>query len=413
MTSISVGRPVVMFDPGCFLPYYVDSLCRSLGTLGVRARVIASPPLFESVDAGGTYDIDHFFFPFLRGTARALVRHRRAIRQAIKGLSYPFGLWRTWRALRDGPPGVFHIQWAPIPALDRLLVGALRKRGWRIVYTVHDPLAGSADSARRRYQREILGLADAVIVHTARQYEEVTTSVPEVASRVHVIPHGGARVAVADAADRARCRERLRVGANRPLVVAFGQLKPYKGLEYLVAAMPNVAATHPDVLLVIAGEPLMPLGGLEHQIDALGLLDHVSLRPGFVPSPEVSTYLHAADLLVAPYVSIGASGVVVMAQAHGLPVVVTRVGGLPEFVERDECGFVVEPRSAPALADAICRALADHEALRRMGDRARRRLERDNDWSDVAERTLALYEARATRSRFDTPDRGARSVLQP
>ena len=407
-----VGRRVVMFDPGYFLPYYVDSLCRSLADIGVRARVIASPPLFERVDPGVAYDVDYLFFPFLRGVARALVRRRRAPRQAIKGLSYPFGLARTWRELRDGPPGVFHIQWAPVPVLDRLLVRALKRRGWRIVYTVHDPLPGPSRPRARRAQRELLGLCDALIVHTAQQRQEVAAAAPEVTNRLHVIAHGGARVPVPNAKDRRRCRERLGVNPDRPLLLSFGLLKPYKGLEYLIEAMPDVVARFPDVMLLIAGEPLMPLGPLEARIDRLGLRDHVLLRPGFVPTSDVSMHFHGADLLVAPYVSIGASGVVVTAQAHGLPAVVTRVGGLPEFVEPDECGFVVEPRSPAALAGAICRALGNPEALAAMGRRARQRLARDNDWSHVAGRTLALYEASGARRRGTTPERAAEAVAQ-
>jgi glycosyltransferase involved in cell wall biosynthesis len=391
-----------MFDPGAFLPYYVDALCRSLSALGVTVRVVASPPLFEPVDPGGAYEIDHFFFPFLRDAVRALVRRRTTIRQVVKGLSYPFGLLRTWRALRRGPTGVFHVQWTPFPALDRLLVRALRQRGWRIVYTEHDPLPAPSRRTRRRHHLELLRLADAVIVHTVQQHQEISEAAPEMAERVHVIAHGAARAARPNAAVRAQARERLRIHPDRRLLLAFGLIKPYKGLDSLLAAMPNVVATLPDVLLLIAGEPLMPLRGLEQQIDLLGLRGHVSLRPGFVPTHEVSNYLHAADLLVAPYVSIGASGVVVMAQGHGLPAIVTRVGGLPEFVEADACGLVVPPRAPAELAKAICRALGDRDALAQMGERAWRRLARENDWSDVAERTLALYEAGA-RSRRDTP----------
>src|SRR5690348_1847784 len=150
MTRASSGRRIVMFDPGAFLPYYVDALCRSLAALGVRVRVVASPPLFEPVDPDGEYEIDRFFFPFLRGAARALVRRRARIRQAVKGLSYPFGLLRTWLALRRGRAGVFHLQWAPVPSLDRLLVWALKRRGWRVVYTEHDPLPSPARRTRRR-----------------------------------------------------------------------------------------------------------------------------------------------------------------------------------------------------------------------------------------------------------------------
>jgi len=69
------------------------------------------------------------------------------------------------------------------------------------------------------------------------------------------------------------------------------------------------------------------------------------------------------------------------------------VGGLPEFVEPDNCGLVVPPRDPAALAEAICRAVADPEELVRMGQRARRRIAADHDWIDVARKTLALYQA--------------------
>ncbi len=389
------GTPprVVMFDPGRFLPYYVHALCSSLAALGVRARVVASPPLFEPVAAGDAYDVDELFFPFLRGMLRALVRHHRRTRQALKGMAYPLGLWRTWRALRVGSPGVIHLQWIPFPMLDRLLVRALKSRGWRVVYTEHDPLPSPSRRLRFRHHCEILRMSDAVVVHTVQQRHDVSRAVPEVADRIHVIAHGCARAAVASTAERARCRERLGVGSDRPLILFFGLIKPYKGLEYLLSAMPSVVAAFPGALLLAVGEPLMSLSGFERQIDALGLRDHVELRPGFVPADEVPTYLDAADLLVAPYVSVGASGVVVMAQGRGLPAVVTRVGGLPEFVEPDECGFVVPPRAPAALADAICRAFGDREALARMGQRAWHRVARENDWTEVAERTLALYGA--------------------
>jgi glycosyltransferase involved in cell wall biosynthesis len=392
MSTVPAARRIIVFDPGSFVPYYVDSLCRGLAARGQRPRVVASPPLFEPVDSGGSYDVDWYFFPFLRGIVRDVVRHRVGIRQALKGIAYPLGLWRTWRALRVGAPGVFHLQWMPVPLLDRLLVRALRSRGWRIVYTEHDPLPLPERRARRRHHCEVLAMCDAVIVHTLTQREELTRAVPDVADRVHVIPHGGTPVAVASAAERALCRAHLGIDRDRPVILFFGLIKPYKGLPHLLAAMPSVVAAFPRALLLIAGEPLMPLSAIERQIDALGLREHVSLRLGFVPANEVSTYLNAADLLVAPYVNVGASGVVVMAQGHGLPVVVTRVGGLPEFVEPDDCGFVVAPGSPAALADAIRTAFTDRAALARMGERAWRRLARENDWADVAERTMALYE---------------------
>jgi glycosyltransferase involved in cell wall biosynthesis len=353
--------------------------------------VITSTPLFEPVDPAGRYQVECLFFPLLGGRVKSLVRRRTRLRQAIKAASYPAGIYRTWQALRSSPPGVLHLHWALIPRLDALLVRALKARGWRIVYTVHDPLPGADRRlAHRRYQA-LLALVDALIAHTPHLAHQLVSAYPKVSGRVHVIPHGGAALPLPSPADRARARQSLGLQADGPLLLFFGMIKPYKGLEYLLEAMPAVRAAFPRARLVIAGEPLMPLAPIEDQIERLRLGDAVVLRPSFVPQDDVPHYFAAADLLVAPYVEIAASGVVALAQGHGLPVVVTRVGGLPEFVELDGCGFVVPPRSSEALADAVCTALADPEGLVEMGRRAWRRISRDHDWSHVARETRELY----------------------
>jgi glycosyltransferase involved in cell wall biosynthesis len=392
-SAVRTAPGVVMGDPGNFTPYYIDSLCRSLADLGVPARVVSSPPLFEPVDPEGRYAIDRFFFPSMRGPIARLTRHRRRLRQAMKAIGYPAGLWRTWRALRSRAASIFHLHWALVPALDGLLLGALRARGWRIVYTVHDPLPSADRVAHRGYAR-LLAHVDAAIVHTPLLGQQLVADYPSIAGRVHVVPHGGSALPPLTASDRTHARARLELDADRPVLLFFGMIKPYKGLEFLLEAMPGILAAYPRAILLIAGEPLMPMQAAHEQIDRLGLGGAVRLRESFIPQKEVPLYFAASDLLVAPYTAIAASGVVAQAQTYGLPAVVTRVGGLPEFVEPEGCGFVVPPRSPEALSGAIRQALADPEALAEMGRRARRRIGRDHDWSAVARQTLAVYQGR-------------------
>jgi glycosyltransferase involved in cell wall biosynthesis len=209
-----------------------------------------------------------------------------------------------------------------------------------------------------------------------------------------VVPHGGSALPPLTAADRAQARARLGLEADQPVLLFFGMIKPYKGLEFLLEAMPAVLAAFPRAVLLAAGEALMPMRPIHERIERLGLEDAVRLRESFVPQEEAPLYFAAADLLVAPYTDIAASGVVAQAQTYGLPAVVTRVGALPDFVEPEGCGFVVPPRSPEALAGAICRALADSAALAEMGRRARHRIGRDHDWGAVARRTLAVYQGR-------------------
>jgi glycosyltransferase involved in cell wall biosynthesis len=337
--------------------------------------------------------VEHCFFPWVGGRLGRLLRRRTWLRQAVKAIAYPAGVWRTWRLLRNEPPGVLHVQWALVPLLDGLLARALRTRGWRVVYTVHDPLPRPERPLAARHQRCLLSHVDALIVHTASLERALVASYPEVAERVRVIPHGGVPEPLPTEADRANARLRLGLDPDAPVLLLFGMLKPYKGLEDLLTAMPAVLARVPRCRLIVAGEPLMPMPPVEQQIERLGLHRAVTLRPAFVPPDQVAAYFTAADLVLAPYREIAASGVVVTAQGYARAVIVTRVGGLPEFVEPDNCGLVVPPRDPRALAEAICRALADPEELTRMGQRARRRIAADHDWTDVARKTLALYRA--------------------
>lgn len=390
-SALETAPAVVMGDPGNFTPYYIDSLCRSLGDLGVPTRVVSSPPLFEPVDAEGRYAIDRLFSPSLRGPMARLLRRRHRLRQALKAIGYPLGLWRTWRALRARPASVFHVHWALIPVLDAVLLAALRKRGWRIAYTVHDPLPPAGRLAHRHYAR-LLSCVDAAIVHTPHLSRQLIADYPGVAERVHVVPHGGSAPAPVTTTDRAQARARLGLEGDRPVLLFFGMIKPYKGLEFLLEAMPGILASFPRAILLAAGEALMPMRPIHEQIERLGLRTAVRLRESFVPQEDAPLYFAAADLLVAPYTDIAASGVVAQAQAYSLPAVVTRVGGLPEFVESESCGFVVPPRAPEALSEAICRALADPNALAEMGRRARLRISRDHDWGAVARQTLAVYQ---------------------
>lgn len=326
-------------------------------------------------------------FPFPEYVPNALSRaHRRASRD-IDAIIEAGVARRRGRA--DAQPGDL----LSMLVLDARLLGALKGLGWRVVHTVHDPLPGLARRVSHRLNERLLALADALIVHTPQQASAIAEVYPAARPRLDVIPHGGAVFPAPSAREQAAARASLGIEPDRPVLLLFGMLKPYKGIRYLVDAMPGVLARFPRALLVIAGESLMPLGAIEEQIRRLRLEHAISLRPAFIPQHGVPCYLRAADMVIAPYVEIGASGVVVLAQGHGRAVVVTDVGGLPDFVERGQSGFIVPPASSEALAEAICRGLGDPEALAEMGRRAAQRIARENAWDDVARRTLELYGA--------------------
>jgi len=164
---------------------------------------------------------------------------------------------------------------------------------------------------------------------------------------------GGPDLAAADALKR-------RLGLYGPVLLFFGFIRPYKGLDVLLKAMPGVLGRFPNASLVVAGQPLW---GSEKSIRPLvrdlGIADAVRLEERYIHNEEVAGYFTAADLVVFPYLHASHSGSLQVAYAFDRPVVATRVGGLSEAVEDGVSGRLATPGSPESLAQAIERALSE------------------------------------------------------
>jgi glycosyltransferase involved in cell wall biosynthesis len=148
---------------------------------------------------------------------------------------------------------------------------------------------------------------------------------------------------------------RARIGPlDGPVVLFFGHVRRYKGLEDLIAAMPIVRRAVPATL-VVAGPFFLPVAAFERQAVHLGVRDHVRFFPGYVPDEDVASLFEMANLVALPYRSASQSAILPLAAAYHTPVVATSVGAIPEVV--GSRGILVPPRNPTALADGIVRAL--------------------------------------------------------
>lgn len=380
---------VFLYDPGNYTPYYNEDLADALAGLGAEVSIVGSAPLFETRTGFRNPQVrrEWLFFSGLEWRALRPLRKRRRLRQIYKALAYPWGVWRSWWKLRREPAAVLHVQWTLLPALDLWLCRALARRGWRVVITLHDVPRKPPRGARRR----LLMLARSVIVHTDQLRRQLIELLPVLGGKTEVIPHGAHPIP--PSSDESRRQARLRLGwpDDRHILLFFGMLKPYKGVDNLVEAMPRVVAACPNVRLVIAGEPLMDMRPLRQRLRELALDRTVELRLGFIPSTALGDYLAAADLLVAPYRQISMSGVVLQAMSHGCPVLATAVGGFRELLRHGETGFLVEPDGVDPLAEGLAGALQDTSRLRAVGRAGREWLGQNHSWPAVAARTLELY----------------------
>ena len=154
-------------------------------------------------------------------------------------------------------------------------------------------------------------------------------------------------------------RAMLNLPAEGPVVLFFGFIREYKGLDLLLDAMADERLKQMNVKLIVAGEFYGDPAPYHEQLKRLQLGDRVSLHTDFIPDHEVNRYFCAADIIAQPYKSATQSGVTQIAFHFEKPMLVTNVGGLPEIVPNGKAGFVVEP-NAKSIADALVHFFADN-----------------------------------------------------
>jgi glycosyltransferase involved in cell wall biosynthesis len=147
-------------------------------------------------------------------------------------------------------------------------------------------------------------------------------------------------------------RKNLGIATNEKIILFFGFIRKYKGLDMLLEAMALLKDKMPDLKLMIAGEYYEDQKQYEEQIEQLGIRDRLILKTTFIADNEIKNYLCASDLVVQPYRNATQSGVTPLAYHFEIPMVVTNVGGLAAMVPHDKVGLVAEPNAA-SLAQNI------------------------------------------------------------
>ena len=155
--------------------------------------------------------------------------------------------------------------------------------------------------------------------------------------------------------EKAAARRILQLSENAPMLLFFGFVREYKGLKYLLRAMPYIKERMPSVQLWVVGDFGEDRDTYLELIDGMGIFRNVVIVEGYIPDQEVEKYFAATDLVVLPYISATQSGIVQIAYGFEKPVVVTDVGGLPDVVEDGRTGYIVEKENEMELAEAVLR----------------------------------------------------------
>jgi glycosyltransferase involved in cell wall biosynthesis len=295
-------------------------------------------------------------------------------------------------------PDVVHFQWLADRERDLSLMRILRRLRIVVIYTAHDVLPLEGDSwEERAFRARLYRAPDGIIVHTEADRQSLADTFGVPLEDIAVVPHGAYdfRFGRTRTIEKPEARRRLEIPLPMKVILFFGLIKRYKGLEYLVSAFDLVEKQREDVVLLVVGDVYRgDVQGYRYYTDLVATFDarnNVRAVIGYVPVGDIPMYFAAADVVVLPYTHTSQSGVLLTAYGSGRPVIVTDTGSLPEIVERGRTGLVIPPRDPEAIARAVVSILADPARAREMGKRARELGATVYSWSSVAQRTVETY----------------------
>ena len=288
---------------------------------------------------------------------------------ALRDFQALFSLRKTIRTLR---PDIVHTHSSKAGVLGRL---AARLAGVpRILHTPHGHVfQGYYGPATTRFfirlERLAARFTERIVVLTdteAKQHLAVGIGRPEQFVR---IPSGVDLARARSGAEGApRIRQDLGLSPNTPVIGSVARLVPVKGFRHLIAAMPDLLRQCPEVHLVLAGD-----GEERAELQRLAGVQHVGGRVHFLGFRlDAAAVTAAFDVFVLPSLNEGQGRVLVTAMALGVPIVTSRVGGVPEVVEHERHGLLVPPANPQALSQAIGTLLRDRGLAAAFGNAGRR-----------------------------------------
>lgn len=364
---------VQIVDPPAYTPPFDRSLCEALARAGVEVELVTAPfPHGEVAEPRG-YRVREDFYR-RAGATRSAPMLRRVIRAA----EHLPGMIR--HRLSAVAADVVHYQWLTLPLLD----SALLPSSAPLVLTAHGVLRsiderGAAGVGVRR----MLARMDAVIALSEYGAKRLREEAGVAAERVHVIPHGALDYLTRLGTDAPLPAELE--GAEGPVILCFGLIRPYKGVDLLLEAFAGIE----DAELWIVGRPFGVDMGELHTAAARAK-SRVRFVPRYVSDAELATILRRAEIVALPYRDVEQSGVLYAALAFGRAIVASDVGGFTEVAARG-AAQLVPPGDKRALAEALTELIADPASRERLAEGARAAAAGPYSWDAIAASTIELY----------------------
>jgi len=286
---------------------------------------------------------------------------------------------------------IVHIQWwtsvlSPIYFTIFLFLKLKRKK---IILTVHNITGHESNLLDRTIIKVIFSFPDKFILHSDKNIKQMQDIFNIPYNKLINIPHGIFDFYKDTNISKKEARKRLNINQEAPVILCFGNIREYKGVDILIKAFSLVKKELPDALLLIVGECWIDWKIYGKLIEKYSLKNNVITILKHVPTSEVKFYFASSDVVALTYEKFEAqSGVGNIALAFHKPMVVTNVGALPDLVKNKDC--VLETEDIKGIARQMIRILQNKKLAEELSKDSKE-LCKDFSWDGIAKKTIKLY----------------------
>ena len=386
---------VWMHDPWCRTPWYTASLSRALALQGHAVRLASPSYIYEP-----EYLRDQGLEPQPGVADLARFAAFRKLGQPARLAAYLVNSMGLNLSASVSPPQILHQHQCVL--LERgwrselNLLRWCRRRGVKIVHTVHNLLPHSNRAFHKPLYSELYHLADALICHDDDTASELNHEFRISARRIHVVPHGPLFADVPRISPL-ECRKELGWAPGARVFLALGVLGRYKGLDILLEAWEDFVRSLPKApmpMLVIAGngpesekKVLVVLG---RQLPSRSETLRLDLR--YIPASQIPLYQHAADVLLYPYRDITTSGALLTGLNYCKPIIASDLPPFREYLFAGKNAILVGPGERGDLTQAL-RTMMDPSCYARLQTGSASNPDLVVQWSEISRRVELVYRA--------------------
>lgn len=310
-------------------------------------------------------------------------RHINAIRvlDSVNPLSY----YKTANEILKFKPDLLIISyWMPFfaPSLGKIS-SILRKKGVKVIGLLHNVIAHEKKFYDKAFTKYFFNKCDGFVILNNSSESDLKSIIPNAKFIVQAHPlydHYGTKMDWRDA------RIKLGIFKDKKVVLYFGFIRNYKGLDLLIKAFGSLDDSYE---LVIAGEVYGDFSGYEKLIEQTGTAKRVKLIIRYIEEKEIPVFFSAADVCVLPYRTATQSGIIGMAYHFNLPVIATNVGGLAEMIEDEKTGLIIDSPSSIMMSAKI-REFFDTRVYRNYTANIEQYRQK-HSWEGFAEGIISLY----------------------